>query len=157
MPPAFTKVMILRSGGTLDNREHTVRNCQPDAIVQKVKTNIAHAVAKPLPIILGRWSSSARSWGNFVFTIRGQINFPTIQKFKCFLTSPFPGGGQLCPNQGWTKLLAHGVPVLDNDNNVFGPDDLLNEVQMLIGLHNFYFSSLPHWIKPVMCGLCIGL
>jgi hypothetical protein len=146
----FTEVTILRSGGSMDNnREGLVRARPPDAIVREVKTNISRAVAKPLPIIAGRWSSGSRSRGNFVFTMKGQIDFATIQKFEHFLVAPFPGGGQLCPNQGWTKLIAHGVPVLDNDDSVFGPDDLLKEVRTMTGLHNAYFSSPPRWIKPI--------
>lgn len=149
-PPALTEITILRFGGALDeNSERAVRARQPDAIVREVKANIARAVAKPLPIISGRWSSGTRSRGNFVFTMRGQIDFSTIQKFERFLTSPFPGGGQLCPNQGWTKLLAHGVPVMDNEDSVFGPDDLLRETRTMTGLRNAYFSSPPHWVKPV--------
>jgi hypothetical protein len=146
----FTEVTILCFGGSMnDNSERAVRAHQLDAIVREVKASISRAVAKPLPIVAGRWSSGTRSRGNFVFTMRGQIDFATIQKFEHFLVNPFPGGGQLCPNQGWTKLLAHGVPVLDNDDYVFGPDDLLKEVRSIPGLHNAYFSSAPHWVKPI--------
>jgi hypothetical protein len=81
--------------------------------------------------------------------MRGQVDFATIQKFECFLIGPFLGGGQLCPNQGWTKLLVHGVLVLDNNNFIFGSDDLLMEVQSIPGLHNAYFSSPLHWVKPL--------
>jgi len=88
---------------------------------------MAQAVMVPLPVIAGRWSSGPRSNGNFVFTMRGQINFVFIQTFEHFLTGPFPGGGQLCLNQGWTKLLAHGVPVLGNDDIIFGLEALLEE------------------------------
>jgi hypothetical protein len=124
MPPALTEVTILRFGGSVDNNaKRTTRVWQPDAIVREVKANIARAVAKPLPIISGRWSFGTRSQGNFVFTMCGQIDFSTIQKFERFLTGPFLGSSQLCPNQGWTKLIVHGVPVLENNNNIFGPDD----------------------------------
>ena len=81
--------------------------------------------------------------------MQGQVDFTTIQKFESFLIGPFPGGGQLCPNQGWTKLLAHGVPVLNNDDLVFSPEDLLREVWSIPGLHNAYFSSPLHWVKLV--------
>jgi hypothetical protein len=149
-PPAFTEVTVVRHGGALDpTKEQATRIRQPDAIVREVRANMARAVAKPLPIISGRWSSGARSKGNFVFTMRGQVDFAFIQTFEHFLTGPFPGGAQLCPNQGWTKLLAHGVPVMDNEDSVFGPDDLLQEVRTMQGLRSVYFSSLPRWIKPV--------
>lgn len=149
-PPAFTEVTVVRFSGSIEpTREQAVRVRQPDAIVREVRTNMARAVAKPLPVISGRWSSGTRSKGNFVFTMRGQVDFAFIQTFEHFLTGPFPGGGQLCPNQGWTKLLAHGVPIMDNEETVFGPDDLLQEVRTMQGLRSVYFSSPPRWIKPV--------
>ena len=148
--PAFTEVTVIRFGGALRSPlEQATRLRQPDAIVREVRANMAKAVAKPLPIVSGRWSSGARSKGNFVFTMRGQVDFAFIQTFEHFLTGPFPGGGQLCPNQGWTKLLVHGVPIMDNDNRIFGPEDLLKEVRTMEGLRNVYFSSLPRWIKRV--------
>jgi hypothetical protein len=110
---------------------------------------MARAVAKPLPIISGRWSSGAQSKGNFIFTMCGQIDFAFIQTFEHLLTRPFPGGGQLCPNQGWTKLLAHSVPTMNNNYRIFGPGELLQEVRTMQGLQSVYFSSPPRWIKPV--------
>ena len=149
-PPTITEVTVVRFGGTLlSANEQAVRKRRPDAIIREVKANMSHAVAKPLPITMGRWSSGARSKGNFVFTMQGHIDFRFIQAFESFLTNPFPGGGQLCPNQGWTKLLAHGVPVMDNDDEVFGPDDLQQEVRTMQGLRHVYFSANPRWIKPV--------
>ncbi len=147
---AFTEVTVIRSGGSFNlTNEHATRLRPPDAIVREVRANMARAVLDPLPVIAGRWSSGARSKGNFVFTFRGHINFAFIQTFEHFLTQPFPGGGQLCPNQGWTKLVAHGVPVLGNDDIVFGPEALLQEVQTMPGLQEAYFSDSPRWIKPV--------
>ena len=149
-PPTITEVTVVRFGGTiLSANEQAVRKRRPDAIIREVKANMSRAVARPLPITMGRWSSGARSKGNFVFTMQGHIDFRFIQAFESFLTNPFPGGGQLCPNQGWTKLLAHGVPVMDNDNEVFGPDDLQREVRTMQGLKHVYFSATPRWIKPV--------
>jgi hypothetical protein len=59
-PPAFTEVTVVRLGGSLiDERERATRARQPDAIVREVRANMARAVAKPLPIITGRWSSGA--------------------------------------------------------------------------------------------------
>ena len=147
---AFTEVTVVRFGGSVNAIwEQATRIRQPDAIVREVKANMARAVAKPLPIVSGRWSSGTRSKGNFVFTMRGQVDFAFIQSFEHFFTGPFPGGGQLCPNQGWTKLIAHGVPAMDNKGDIFGPKDLLQEVKTMQGLRNVYFSSPPRWIKPV--------
>ena len=146
----ITEVTVVRFGGAiLSANEQAVRKRRPDAIIREVKANMMRAVAKPLPITMGRWSLGARSKGNFVFTMQGHIDFRFIQAFESFLTNPFPGGGQLCPNQGWTKLLAHGVPVTDNDEVIFGPADLQQEVRTMQGLRNVYFSASPRWIKPV--------
>jgi hypothetical protein len=50
---------------------------------------------------------------------------------------------------GWTRLLAHGVPIADNDDIVFGPDALLMEVRTLLGLKKAYFAMPPRWLKPI--------
>ena len=150
LPPAFTEVTVVRHGGSINKtNEQATRARQPNAIVREVRAKMARDVANPLPITSGRWSSGARSKGNFVFTMRGHVKFAFIQSFEHFLTAPFPGGGQLCPNQGWTKLLAHGVPVMDNDDIIFGPASLLQEVRSMQGLSNVYFSAPPRWIRPV--------
>jgi hypothetical protein len=95
-PPAFTEITVVRQGGSMDFRkEQATQIRKPDAIVREVRANMTRAVAKPLPIIAGRWSSGTRSRGNFVFTMRGQVDFAFIQTFEHFLTGPFPGGGQL--------------------------------------------------------------
>src|SRR6266436_7833582 len=91
-PIAFTEVTVIRSGGSFNlATEQASPICQPDAIVQEVRANMARAVAKPLPVISGRWSSGVRSKGNFVFTMWGQVDFVFIQTFEHFLTGPFPG------------------------------------------------------------------
>ena len=113
----ITEVTVVYYGGAiLLANEQAVWKRRLDTIIREVKANMTCAVAKPLPITIGRWSSGARSKGNFIFTMQGHIDFRFIQAFESFLTNPFPGGEQLCPNQGWTKLLAHGVPVTDNDD-----------------------------------------
>src|SRR5712691_6914417 len=47
------------------------------------------------------------------------------------------------------KLLAHGVPVMDNNDIIFSPEELQKEVRTMQGLRSVYFSSTPRWIKPV--------
>ena len=101
LPPAFTKVMGVRHGSSINKaNEQATRARQPDAIVREVRAKMARDVANPLPITLGRWSTGAWSKGNFVFTMRRHVEFAFIQSFKHFLTASFLSGGQLCPNQG---------------------------------------------------------
>ena len=38
---------------------------------------------------------------------------------------------------------------MDNDDIIFGPVSLLQEVRSMQGLSNVYFSMSPRWIRPV--------
>ncbi|KAI0245245.1 hypothetical protein BJV78DRAFT_1288518 [Lactifluus subvellereus] len=62
---------------------------------------------------------------------------------------PFHGLGQLRPSLGWTRLLAHGVPIVDDDYMAFGPDALLKEVRTMPGLKKVSFAMPPRWLRPV--------
>ncbi len=74
---------------------------------------------------------------------------PTISSYEHILLAPFKGTGQFCPSLGWTWLVAHGVPVKDNDDMMFRPEVLLTEVHTLPGLKRAYFAMKPRWVKPV--------
>src|SRR6266436_1179126 len=50
---------------------------------------------------------------------------------------------------GWTRLNAHGVPVLDGQGTAFGPEALLKEARMLPGLKKVHFAMQPRWLKSV--------
>jgi hypothetical protein len=50
---------------------------------------------------------------------------------------------------GWTRLLAHGVPVWDEEYEVFGPEAMLQEVKAMPGLGRAHFAMPPRWLKPV--------
>lgn len=110
---------------------------------------MAKAVAKPIPLRAGRWSAHPRSKGNFVYSFDGSIPFDIISSYEHILLQPFHGSGQLRPSLGWTRLLAHGVPIMDNGGMVFGPDALMEEIKTLEGLDKIYFAMPPRWLKPV--------
>jgi hypothetical protein len=150
MLPTITEVTVLRSGGHTDNVvEQHIRARAADAIVREVRLNMAKAVAKPIPLRAGRWSVHPRSKGNFVYSFNGHIPFDIISSYEHILLRPFQGIGQLCPSLGWTRVLVHGVPALNEENTVFGPDALLTEVRSLPGLRKAFFSMPPRWLKPV--------
>ena len=149
-PPGITEVTVLRGGGHMNPiMEQHIKGCAADAIVREVRLNIAKAVAKPIPLRAGCWSINPQSKGNFVFSFDGCIPFDVIMSYEHILLGPFHGSGQLRPSLGWTCLLAHGVPVLDNSKNLFGPSALLSEVRMLPGLKKIHFAMEPKWLKPI--------
>ena len=45
--------------------------------------------------------------------------------------APFYGTGKLSPSMGWTRLLAHGVPVFNENWVTTGPEALLKEVKAM--------------------------
>ena len=105
---------------------------------------IEGVVNNPICIIAGHWSINSKSRGNFVYTLAGEVPFALVQSYKCLLLVPFPGSSQLCPSLRWTRLLAHGVPIMDDQ--VFGLDTLLKEVWTLPGLENIFFTLVSQWV-----------
>ena len=148
--PMITEVTVLRSGGHIDSLvEQRIRVRAADAIVREVRLNMAKAVAKPIPLRAGRWSVHPRSKGNFVYSFNGHVPFDIISSYEHILLRPFEGTGQLCPSLGWTRMLVHGVPALNENDTIFGPDALLSEVRTLPGLKRAFFAMPPRWLKPV--------
>ena len=118
--PVITEVTILRAGGLLDPlKENQIQMRVADAIVRETCLNMAKATAKPIRLRAGRWSINPRSRGNFVLSFDGNIPFDVIKSYEHILLSPFEGSGELCPSMGWTRLLANGIPVWDDNDNPF--------------------------------------
>jgi hypothetical protein len=148
--PTITEVTVIRQGGHTDDlveRQIRVRNA--DAIVREVRLNMAKAVARPIPLRAGRWSVHPQNKGNFVYSFEGHIPFDIITSYEHILLNPFGGSGQLRPSLGWTRVIAHGVPFMENDGRVFGPEALLTEVHTLPGLKKAVFAMEPRWLRPI--------
>ena len=149
-PPVITEVTVLHSGGLKDTHaEQQIQVCAPDSIVWEVKLKMAKALTDPIPLCAGCWSIQALSKGNFVYSFNGHIPFDIISSYKHILLEPFHGLGQLCPSLGWTRLLAHGVPFINDIGNTFNTDELQQEVHTLLGLGEVFFTMAPRWLKPI--------
>lgn len=148
--PTITEVTVLRTGGLMDSQKETqIQNCAADAIVREVRLKMAKATANPIRLRAGRWSINPRSKGNFVFSFDGNVPFDIIKSYEHILLSPLGGTGKLCPSMGWTRFLANGVPVWNDDSGTpFNPDALLEEVRALPGLKKAYFAMQPRWLIP---------
>ena len=105
-------------------------------------------MAKPIRLKAGHWSFGPNSRGNYVYVLDGLVPFDTARKYEKFLLQPF-SGGQLCPTLGWTHFLAHGVPALDENDQVFGPNLLNQELRQISGLNKVHFTLPPCWLRPV--------
>ena len=110
---------------------------------------MASTVPNPIPLRAGCWSAHPRSKGNFVYSFDGNIPFDLIESYERILLAPFYGTGKLSPSMGWTRLLAHGVPVFDENWVATGPEALLKEVKAMLGLKKAHFAMPPRWLKPI--------
>jgi len=148
--PIITEITVLRPGGHPDPIIEEGISMRPaDQIVRQVKAIMAKVVANPIPLKAGRWSMHPRSKGNFVYSFDGNVPFNIIQTYERILLHPFQGTGQLSPSMGWTRLLAHGVPVWDEYGEAFPPEMLLAEVKAIPGLKKAHFAMAPRWLKPI--------
>jgi len=50
---------------------------------------------------------------------------------------------------GWTRFLVHGVPAWNEENLIFGPRSILEEVRSMPGLKKAVFAMQPRWLRPV--------
>ena len=151
-PPAITEITVLRSssGGHVDSQiELSIRARAADAIVREVRQKMKNAVANPISLRAGRWSAHQRSKGNFVYSFDGNVPFDLIRSYEKILLAPFHDTGKLSPSMGWTRFLAHGVPVFGEHYIVTGPGELLKEVSLMPGLKKAHFAMPPRWLKPV--------
>jgi hypothetical protein len=52
----------------------------------------------------------------------------------------------------WTCLLAHGVPVWNDEIwDYFSQEVLLSEVKGILSLRKVHFTMPPRWLKPIEC------
>ncbi len=148
--PMIMEVMVIRAGGFQDKElEQKVRAWAADAIVREVALKMAKTVTQPIPLRARCWSIHPCSKGNFVYSFDGNVPFNVIATYEHILLSPFGGSGKLNPSMGWTRLLAHGVPVWDDNRwEAFGPEALLQEVKAMPGLEKAHFAMPLRWLKP---------
>ena len=145
-----TEVTVLRDGCHLSQEaELAVRAQRPEAIVREVQKQInAQVKNKPLQLLAGRWSSSVRRTGNFVFTIRGKVDFPLIFSYSRFLLAPFPSA-ELAPTGEWTWAQLRGVPIWSDDSLPRSQDELLTALRVNPAFENAILTITPRWQVPV--------
>ena len=102
----------------------------------------AQVKSNPIQILAGRWSSSVRRMGNFIFTVRGQVSFPLIASYSRFLLAPFPGS-ELAPsgNRTWAQL--KGVPIWNEEDSVHSQEELLTALRANPAFENAILTTPP--------------
>jgi len=102
-----------------------------------------HSAKSLLPHLSGRW---ATHFHNYVYMFAGNIPFACITQVAHILLQPFPGR-ILAPCSEWSRVIFHGTPVSDPDNDMIYTNEWLMEelVCNLICLR-LQFILLPLWV-----------
>jgi hypothetical protein len=140
------EVTVIRFGG-LDNKEEECkfRACNPVKIIQSVQRNLSRQAKNPPAVLSGRWSTTANTTGNFVYTIAGIIPPCDLMTLKPYLCRPFKGHTELVPTKGWTWIQLQQVPTEDLDGCIWGPNDLLNQFIANPCFQDALICIAPHW------------
>ena len=126
-----------------------VRAQRPEAIVREVQKQInAQVKSNPIQLLAGRWSSSVRRTGNFIYTIRGKVEFPLVSSYSCFLLAPFPDA-DLAPTGDWTWAQLRGVPIWNDQDSPRSQEELLSALRTNPAFENAILTIAPRWQIPV--------
>jgi hypothetical protein len=97
-----------------------------------------------LPLLSGRWATHSH---NYVYTFAGDIPFARITQIAHILLQPFPGG-ILAPCSGWSRVIFHGTPVSDPDNDaMYTNERLMEEVVRNPICTKLQFILPPAWVR----------
>ncbi|KAN0141436.1 hypothetical protein V8E53_000681 [Lactarius tabidus] len=142
----LTKVTVICFGG-LDNEEEErkFRARNPVEIIQSVQCNLARQAKNPPAVLSGRWSTTANTTGNFVYTITGIIPPRDLMSMKPYLCRPFKGQTELVPTKGWTWIQLRQVPTEDLEGCVWGAEDLLSQFIANPCFQDALICIVPHW------------
>jgi hypothetical protein len=62
-----------------------------------------------ITLLLGQWSLCLSH--NFVLTFAGKPTNDQVYKYHAILTSPFGSVARIVPQEGFTKIVIHSIPV----------------------------------------------
>ena len=145
-----TEVTVIRSGSCLSQEDEVaVRAQRPKVIVWEVQKHInAQVKNNPIQLLAGRWSSSVRRTGNFIYTIRGKVEFPLISSYSRFLLAPFPDS-DLAPTGDWTWAQLRGVPIWNDQDSPRSQEELLTALRANPAFENAILTIAPRWQVPI--------
>ena len=150
--PARLEAQRTRSTLALQEPSAQVEQHEPssrDNCARGAETNKPPSEEQPHSALLaGRWSSSVQRTGNFIFTIRGKVEFPLIFSYSRFLLAPFPGA-ELTPTGDWTWAQLRGVPIWNEEYSPRSQEELLTALRANPAFEHTILTILPRWQIPV--------
>ena len=123
------------------------KKLDPAEIVRTLRTaiNQAHGGgAAQVTLLSGRWSS--RLAHNFVLTFAGKPTNDQVYRYRSILTSPFGTGARIVPQEGYTKVVVHSVPVeRDMEGNTASTMTLVRELTRNPACEGLTLINPPQW------------
>ena len=123
------------------------KKLDPAEIVRTLRTAIHHAHgggAAQVTLLSGRWSS--RLAHNFVLTFAGKPTNDQVYRYRSILTSPFGTRARIVPQEGYTKVVVHSIPVeRDAEGNVASTMALVNELTRNPACEGLTLINPPQW------------
>ena len=125
------------------------KKLDPAAIIRTLRTaiNQTHGGGPAqITLLSGRWSS--RLSHNFVLTFAGKPTNDQVYKYRSILTSPFGSAARIIPQDGFTKIVIHSVPVeRDQNGNPAATTALINELRRNPVCEGLTYVNPPQWFS----------
>jgi hypothetical protein len=146
-----TIITIVRGGGSEDKREEdAIRALSPAFLILAARTKIEQLTKHAIVLVGGWWVSkldkkgNKKRNGNFNFTAAGNVSHEQVIKFQhVFLEHLKVGAIVTAGNWVWAQL--RHVRTTDHQQNVTGPDTLINEMRRNAVLANVPIPQMPHY------------
>jgi hypothetical protein len=141
-----TEFMILTHPDEVATR---AKRLEPAEIVRTLRTaiNQAHGGGPAqITLLSGRWST--RLSHNFVLTFAGKPTNDQVYRYCAILTSLFRSAARIVPQEGFTKVIIHSVPVeRDQAGNPATTMTLINELRHNPVCEGLTFINPPQWFS----------
>lgn len=127
----------------------SAKKLDPAELIRTLRTaiNQAHGGGPAqITLLSGRWSS--RLSHNFVLTFAGKPTNDQVYKYRSILTSPFGSAARIIPQDGFTKVVIHSVPVeRDQAGNPASTMALINELRRNPVCEGLTYVNPPQWFS----------
>ena len=100
-------------------------------------------------LLSGHWSSRLNH--NFVLTFAGKLTNDMVYRYRSILTAPFGTGARLIPQDSFTKVVIHSVPVeRDSEGKPASTTSLIDELKRNPVCEGLTFINPPRWFSPMI-------
>jgi hypothetical protein len=129
---------------------HKPYNGDAYQLIQAIQTRIRQQLGEASPeiiVLAGRWWSPLSS--NFTLTFAGRPTVATVLKYKEAILRPFgPNIFELTPEEGQTRLVFQGVPLMRNaDGELPPPEEVCRELGKNLPYRACTPIGGPEWCK----------